>query len=139
MSVYVDLPFAPLTEIEERVGWLVDLESGSVEAGARVGVAVDWFSLSAGARCRFVLVVDWEHLPVGNFEWLCSSSVETDGVGNSLVVLDGSAEIDASHCFDENGNLVLAFDSREFDSLPTRGSVGTCYGLVVDEDDGVVV
>ena len=139
MSVEVYQPLAPGLHIEEGIARLLQAECGAIIAN---GLGQIHERSHIGLWCRegsegvAVGVLDAGHLPVlerpGDLVAI-HIGCEGDVPYESLEVLDGSAKVDASHGFHEEGQAVALLSGRKLQGALVLHPVHLTHILAVDE------
>ena len=92
--------------------------------------------------CGLIVAGDGGYLPVLKVEGELVSftfSSESDPLGDSLEILDGTTEVDATHCLDEDGEFLSTLNCRQDYTLLILHTINLTNILAVDKHLGKVV
>ena len=118
MTVYVNLTLAECLHINKGVAHLLQVEVATVvtRLGLQAAHLVRWHGECL--HCRLVVISDGAVVPSGRGEGkfaILLLSSEGYVADDTLVVLDGTAEVDSSHTFYHDGELSTLWHGRQFE------------------------
>ena len=118
MTVYVNLSLAECLHINKGVAHLLDVEVAAIvtSLGLQTAHLVGWHGECI--HCRLVIISDGTVVPSGRGEGkfaILLLSGEGYVADDTLVVLDGTAEVDSSHTFYHDGELSTLWHGWQFE------------------------
>ena len=118
MTVYVNLTLAECLHINKGVAHLLDVEVATVvtRLGLKTTHLVGWHGECL--HCRLVVISDGAVVPSGRGEGkfaILLLSSEGYVADDTLVVFDGTTEVDSSHTFYHDGELCTLWHGWQFE------------------------